>query len=318
MNEKINSDAGLQAAYPQKNDTEKNEKLSDFTVNLGLFYNIFLALFKTVFGIIGHSTSLLADGINSTSDVVYYIAVKIFLKIANKPADKEHPFGHKQMENIASIVIAAFIITTAIAIAWNSLNTFFDLINHNEPHQNIRLITLFIALFTFLSKIFLSIYTKFVGKKTKNPAIFALASDHVNDIYASVAVIVGVLFAINHVYWVDPLAGVIVSIFILKTGIDILKDSANEMMDVAPCSAKETLVANCVEKFEENIKVESTLCHRYGNYYSLNITLGIDGELSMNEADNLADRFEKELLSNDENLKYVFIHYHPIGNREDK
>ncbi|MCL2064881.1 MAG: cation diffusion facilitator family transporter [Candidatus Cloacimonetes bacterium] len=287
------------------------EKLSIITVNLGLFYNIILSLIKTFFGIVGHSTSLLADGINSTSDVVYYIAVKILLKIANKPADKEHPFGHKQMESIASIVIAAFIITTAIAIAWNSLNTLIDFIGGNEPHKNIRLITLYIALFTFISKIFLSIYTMNIGKKTNNPAIQALASDHINDIYASSAVIIGIFFAINNIYWVDPLAGIVVSVFILKTGVEILKKSTNEMMDIAPTDEMQNIVNNCANRFDDNITIESILSHRYGNHYSLNITIGIDGELSMNQADNLADRFEKELLSKDDDLKYAFIHYHP-------
>lgn len=290
----------------------KIQKLSNFAVNLGLLYNAFLAIIKTIFGILGHSSALLADGINSTSDVVYYIAVKIFLKIANKPADKEHPFGHKQMELIASIVISAFIITTAIAIAWGSINTFFELVNGSSPYQNVRVLTLYIAVFTFLSKIFLSIYTKIIGRKTNNPAISALATDHINDIFASFSVIIGIIFAINNIHWVDPLAGVLVSMFILKTGIEILKDAANGLMDVSPNKKMKNLVRKCAENFDSTIEIESVLSHRYGNYYSLNITLGLDGEMSMNKADILADRFEKELLSLDTHLTYVFIHYHPL------
>jgi len=281
-------------------------------VNIGLFYNIFLAIIKTIAGIYGHSSALLADGINSTSDVVYYIAVKMFLKIADKPADKEHPFGHKQMENIASIVIGAFIVTTAITIAWNSINTFFDLINGTEPYNNIAIITLYIAIFTFISKIFLSIYTKIIGKKTKNPAISALASDHINDVFASLSVIVGITFALNGYAWVDPLAGVLVSLFILKTGVEILKDSADQLMDASPTEEMKALVDKSINVSEHIIAVESILCHRYGKYYSLNITIGVDGVLSMNQADRIADLFEKKLISSDRNLKYVFIHYHPF------
>jgi len=289
----------------------KNKKYNTNAVNLGLFYNIFLAVIKTIVGIFGHSSALLADGINSTSDVVYYIAVKVFLKIADKPADKEHPFGHKQMENIASIVIAAFIITTAITIAWNSINTFFDLVNGNEPYKNVALLTLYIAIFTFISKIFLSIYTKYIGKKTKNPAIIALASDHINDIFASLSVIIGITFALYGYTWVDPLAGVLVSLFILKTGIEILKDSANELMDASPTDKMKELVFENAKNFKQIGSVESILCHRYGKYYSLNITIGIDGITTMNQADKIADLFEKKLLSEDNELKYVFIHYHP-------
>jgi len=291
--------------------TDQAERLSSIAVNLGLFYNIVLALIKTVFGIFGHSAALLADGINSTSDVVYYIAVKIFLKIANKPADKEHPFGHKQMEYIAAIVIASFIMITAIIIAWNSINTFIELIGGEVPYQNVRLITLYVAGFTVLSKIFLSIYTKYLGNKTKNPAVLALAADHINDVFAATSVIVGITFALNGVYWVDPLAGVFVSVFIFKTGFDILKDSADGLMNVAPTDHMRLLVINTINEFHETIMLDSILSHRYGNYYSINITIGIDGEMSMNEADALADELETKLLERDKNLKYVFIHYHP-------
>ena len=94
------------------------DNLTRVTVNLGLFSNILLSIVKTCVGILGHSAALLADGINSTSDVVYYIAVKIFMKQAQKPADVEHPYGHRQLESISAILVGAFILTTGIAIFW--------------------------------------------------------------------------------------------------------------------------------------------------------------------------------------------------------
>jgi len=290
----------------------KDQNLSGFAVNIGLFFNIFLSIFKTFFGIFGHSSALLADGINSTSDVVYYIAVKIFLKIANKPADSEHPFGHKQMEHIASIVIAAFIITTAIVIAWDSLDKIVGiLLQHQPPEHSVSMLTLYVALFTLVSKIFLTIYTRFVGKKTNNPAIRALASDHLNDIFAILAVIIGIFFTVNGYPWVDPLAGIIVAMFMTKTGIAILKESADAMMFVTPSDEMKVLVNKTAECMPQKIIVESILSHRYSLYYSLNITIGIDGHMCMQEANKLADLFEHALLSRDKYLKYVFIHYHP-------
>ena len=319
-----NADIRVRNSELRTPNSELYSRLSNFTVNLGLYYNIFLSIIKTVFGIIGHSSALLADGINSASDVVYYIAVKIFLKIANKPADTEHPFGHKQMENIASIVIAAFIITTAIAIAWNSIDKIFDMISSvnfsvdmpdynslQNPLPPTPYPLIIIALFTFFSKIFLTLHSKKIANITKNPAIKALAADHRNDIGASLAVIIGISFTLIDVYWVDPLAGVIVSFFILKTGVDILREAANEMMDVAPSNDMIELVNNCLKIIEQNIKIDSILSHRYGNHYSLNITIAIPGDLNMTEADHLAHQLETLLIKNDENLKYVFIHYHP-------
>jgi len=294
-----------------ENDIHR-ERLSNFTVNLSLFYNIFLSIIKTFFGIFGHSSSLLADGIHSTSDVVYYIVVKIFLKIANKPSDKNHPFGHKQLENVASLVVASFIITTAIAIAWNSLASVIHILHGQTQEFTINLITLYVAFFTIISKIILSLYTTQVGVKTKNPVIQALASDHLNDVYATLAVVVGIVFTVKGIVWVDPLASIVVAVFIMKTGIHILRVAAKGLMDIAPSDDMKDLVYSVVNKMTEKITVESVLSHRYGPYYSLNITLGLSGSLSMNQGDALADLFEKELMAQDTNLKYVFIHYHPV------
>jgi len=100
-------------------------KLSNMAVSLALISNVLLALLKTSIGILGHSPALLADGINSTSDVVYNIMVSIFVRAAYKPADDEHPYGHTQFESVGALVVGAFVITTAITIFWDSLNSLF-------------------------------------------------------------------------------------------------------------------------------------------------------------------------------------------------
>ena len=87
-----------------------------FAVAFGLIANIGLAIVKTAVGILGHSPALLADGINSTSDVAYYVVVGIFMRESHKPPDAEHPYGHRQLESIAALIIGSFVITTAIAI----------------------------------------------------------------------------------------------------------------------------------------------------------------------------------------------------------
>ena len=91
----------------------ERDRKSLWAVNLGLGINILLSIIKTTFGVLAHSPALLAEGINSTSDVAYYIVASIFVRLANKPADDEHPYGHRQLESIASLVVGAFVIVTA-------------------------------------------------------------------------------------------------------------------------------------------------------------------------------------------------------------
>jgi cation diffusion facilitator family transporter len=95
---------------------EQRSKQSNLALLLGLIANIVLAILKTSIGLMGHSPALLADGINSTSDVVYYLVVGIFIRAAHKPADDNHPYGHTQYENIGALVVGSFVITTAVTI----------------------------------------------------------------------------------------------------------------------------------------------------------------------------------------------------------
>ncbi len=109
--------------------SERSDKRNLRAVNLALLANAGLAALKTAIGILGHSPALLADGINSTSDVAYGIIVKIFIRMARKPADDAHPYGHRQLESIAALIIGAFVLTTAVAIFWDAVNRVYDLIS---------------------------------------------------------------------------------------------------------------------------------------------------------------------------------------------
>ena len=106
----------------------KRRRLSLLAVQVGLAANILLAMVKCAVGILGGSPALLADGINSTSDVAYGVVVSIFVRLSAKPADHEHPYGHDQLESVAAVVVGAFVITTAIAIFWHTVATVHELL----------------------------------------------------------------------------------------------------------------------------------------------------------------------------------------------
>ena len=131
------------------------DKVTTLTVNLGLIANVVLAALKTSIGILGYSPALLADGVMSISDTVYYIVVKIFMKQAQKPADEEHPYGHRELESIAAIVVGAFIVTTGIAIFLESLNKVFALFTHVTVGRSATTLALVIAICTFIAKLIL-------------------------------------------------------------------------------------------------------------------------------------------------------------------
>lgn len=290
----------------------KREQLSILAVNLGLSSNIFLAILKTLFGILGHSPALLADGINSTSDVAYYVVVRIFMGLAGRPADDEHPYGHRQLESIAALLVGAFVLTTAVAIFWDAVNKIYDLVIGQGNFSGASQGALLVALFTVIIKIILTLITRRFGRQTNNPAVIALAYDHRNDVLAALAVSIGISLGRAGYYWIDPLAGALVAVVILSTGIEILRQSSAELMDNIPSRALQKQVVQAVKKIDGVEQVEEILSQRFGPYLVINITIGVKGSLSVQEGDNIATRVEQTLYQEIDLLKRVHVHYHPV------
>jgi cation diffusion facilitator family transporter len=288
-----------------------NDRKNSFAVNLGLVSNLVLAFLKVFFGVLGHSPALLADGVNSTSDVAYYIATKIFLRLSVEPADREHPYGHRQMESIASVVVGAFILSTAVAIFWNALDGVYDSLVRSTPAPETPFITLGIALFTIVVKIALTLVTKRIGAKTNNSAIRALAFDHINDIFASLAAAVGIFFGREGYPWVDPLAGGVVALFILRTGISIIRESALALTSTAPREDLTRRITAVAGGIAEIAGIERIRVHTFGQYLVVNIDICIDGSRTIRRGDEISTLLESRLVREIDEIVDVHVHYHP-------
>lgn len=286
-------------------------------VLVGLVSNIFLAALKTSFGVLGHSPALLADGINSTSDVAYYVVVSIFVRIANKPADDEHPFGHSQLESIGALVVGSFVITTAVAIFWNSVDTIFDLIAGVGSFSGGTRQALIVALVTVLAKIILTVYTQVVGKSINNPSVAALAYDHRNDIFSALAAVIGIYLGMQGYYWVDPFAGALVALVILRTGIEILRESTSDLMDTVPGKSLRKQIHALLDPIAEIKDVEDIHAHRFGPYFVVNLTICVEGNLTVFEGDRISSLVESTLIDNIEFVRTVHVHYHPMKRQTD-
>lgn len=288
------------------------QKKSILAVNVGLAANTLLAILKTSVGIIGHSPALLADGINSTSDVAYGIVVNIFMRLSGKPADKEHPYGHDRLESIAAVVVGAFVITTAISIFWSSINNVYELSTGSSDFTGASRLALWIALFTVALKIWLTIWTYKIGNQTKNNVLIALAADHRNDIFSALAATIGIIFGQLGYLWVDPLAGGAVSIIILLTGIEIIRDSAADLMNTLPGKEITEEIHRNLKDIKEVLDVEEIHGHRFGLYMVINITVGVSPQLTVAEGDRIATQVEEKLTREIDYMRRVFVHYHPV------
>ena len=284
---------------------------SNFALSISLAANFCLAVIKSVIGVAANSSALLADGINSTSDVIYLVFVKIYMKFADKPADKEHPYGHGQLESIASIIVGAFVLTTAVAIFWDSVNRVYLYFLADKIQNETGIAALAVALFTIAAKIYLSEKKKKIGEKYNSTTVAAVSKDHVNDIMSATAALIGITFSILGHRWVDPVAGAFVAVFILKTGIQIIRDSSDELMKTTPESNEYKRVESEVKKVDGVKGIEELYIHRFGLYEMVNLCILVDGEITVKEGDKIADRVEEMLKKENEFIKKVNVHVHP-------
>lgn len=297
--------------------TNERDRKSLHAINLGLGINIVLAFVKTIFGVLGRSPALLAEGINSTSDVAYYIAASIFVRLANKPADREHPYGHRQMESIASVVIGSFVVTTAVAVFWDAVDKIWELVDGRGSTVGAHPFALVVALGTVVIKIFLTWYIRRLGQETQNPVVDALAYDHRNDIFSASAASIGIFLSQRGLPWVDPLAGALVALLILRTGIFVLRESSTDLMGVVPSRDLAERIASLLKKVEGVKQLEEMQAHRFGPHIVINVTIGIDGALSVQKGDAIASRVEAVLLQSIPNLRRVHVHYHPANKQRE-
>ena len=282
-------------------------------VQVGLAANILLAVLKCTVGILGASPALLADGINSTSDVAYGVVVSIFVRLSAKPADHEHPYGHDQLESVAAVVVGAFVITTAIAIFWHTVATVHELLTAPPDNGGASVIALWVALSVVLVKFGLTVWTYGISRRVKNSAVLALAQDHRNDIFASSAAAVGILFARLGHPWVDPLAGAVVSLIILHTGVEILRSATADLMDTVPGRELEREIRASLEGIRGLLAIEEVHAHRFGPWLVANLTIGVDGGISVRDGHRIATEVEQRLLSRVEFMRRVYVHYHPVA-----
>jgi cation diffusion facilitator family transporter len=290
---------------------EQRDQKSIRAINLGLGINILLAVVKTFFGVLGHSPALLAEGINSTSDVAYYIAASIFVRLANRPADSDHPYGHRQFESIASVLIGSFIAVTAVAVFWDAVDKIWDLVDGMSKSTGAHPYALWVAIGTVLIKFFLMNYVLKLGRETKNPVVHALAYDHRNDLFSASAASVGIFLGQHGFPWVDPLAGALVAILIMRTGIFILRESSSDLMGVVPHREMAERISGLLKNVQGVEQLEELQAHRFGPHIVINVTIGIDGALTVREGDAIASSVERKLLVSIPNLRRVHVHYHP-------
>ncbi|MBM7624622.1 cation diffusion facilitator family transporter [Sporohalobacter salinus] len=285
-----------------------SQKISIIT----LISNLILTGVKVVIGFYFHSQALLADGLHSASDVVSTVIVMIGNVIAKEPPDEDHPYGHGKAEAIATKILGISLIIGGFGI----LKETITLIIANQITVPGTLV-LWAALGSIVIKEMMYQYTYRVGKKVNHQALIADAIHHRTDAFSSIAALIGAGGARFGYPILDPIAGLIVALFILKTGIEIFQDAANELMDAAPKQEVFDEIFEIIKSIDDVIGVENLKIRSHGPNYFIDVRVIVDNQLSVIEGHEVAVQVRSEIKQWNNNIQEVLVHIDPEGIKEN-
>lgn len=272
----------------------------------GIFGNIFLLVIKATVGFISGSQAMIADSVNSAGDIFASLMTFIGNKIASKPGDSDHNFGHGKSEYIFSLLISISMIAVSIKLLIDSITS---LIFKNELTFSIYLVI--VCIVTIITKAFLYIYTNKTFRKFNNILLKANAKDHFNDCIVTSFTLISILFASQGIYWVDSLVGIGIAIWICYCGIKIFIESYNVLMDISVDETTHDTILNLVRNYKEIKNVESLYSTPSGYKYIIILTISVDGNMSTFDSHKLADSLEKDIKKLD-NVSNAIIHVNPV------
>ena len=281
---------------------------------VGSIVNFMLLVFKFVAGVLGHSAAMVADAVHSLSDFVTDIIVIVFVRISSKPADSTHGYGHGKFETLATTIVGCVLLGVGIGICVNGVSDIIGVFR-GELQPAPSMIALVAAAVSILFKEALYQYTLFKGKNLCSQAVIANAWHHRSDAFSSIGALLGIGGAIlGGERWrvLDPVAAVVVSLFIVKVAISILKNSLDELLEHSLSEEVEQEIVQIILSVEGVSSPHHLRTRRIGNNYAVEVHIRMNGDLSLFEAHRVTSVVERLLKERFGENTIVTIHTEPI------
>lgn len=280
---------------------------------VGSIVNFLLLVFKFFAGIAGHSAAMLADAVHSLSDFITDIVVIVFVRIAGKPEDKGHDYGHGKYETLATAIIGLLLLCVGFGIFWNGASSIYTFLRGGQL-ESPGVVALVAALVSIVSKEILYQYTVIQGKKLNSQAVIANAWHHRSDALSSIGTAIGIGGAIllgDHWRVLDPVAAVVVSFFIMKVSVRLLIPCVDELLEKSLPEDVEKEIEQTVLSFPRVSQPHHLRTRRIGNYYAIELHVRMDGKITLEEAHSTATAIENKLKEMFGKGTHVGIHVEP-------
>lgn len=295
-------------------ETKEREKKIYRVTLMGSVVNVILLVFKFIAGILGGSAAMIADAVHSLSDFLTDIIVIAFVRISSKPEDEDHDYGHGKYETLATSIIGLALLMVGLYIFYNGARQIWDVMHGAEIEQP-GLVALIAAIVSILLKEWTYRFTVSVGKKVESQAVIANAWHHRSDALSSIGTAIGIGGAILlGKGWavLDPVAALVVSVFIVKTALGLLSTSSGELLEKSLPKEVEKKIVDIVESEPEVSEVHHLCTRRIGNNIAIEMHIRMPGEISLKDSHTRASDIERKLRQHFGEHTHINLHVEPL------
>lgn len=300
----------------KKQDTKQDvKKITNQLAFVGILGNVFLAVFKLIAGIAGHSTAMLSDSIHTLSDVIATFIAYIGVVLSRKKADDKHPYGHERMECVASLILSFILFATGVEIGKKCITAIAD--GSYKQLAIPGMLAVIAALVSIITKEAMFWYTMRYAKLLKSSAFKADAWHHRSDALSSIGALIGIVGARHGFPVLDQVAGILICLMIMWVAIEIFRGAVDKMLDTSADKEVEIRIKDLVYNFsrDENLGVGVDLLRTrtFGERVYVEMEINADGNLTLQQSHDIAERVHDEIEKEFPEVKHVMIHVNPTG-----
>lgn len=274
---------------------------------VGIAGNILLSAFKLYAGIFGKSGAMVSDAVHSLSDVFATCIAYFGVIMSKRPEDREHPYGHERMECVASLILGLLLAGTGLGIGYSGIQKLFA----GEELEIPTMLPLFAAVLSIAVKEGMFRYTMYYAKKMDSSAFKADAWHHRSDALSSIGSFAGIALARMGFPIMDPIAGLLICLVILKVAYDILKDALDKMLDTSCGKDLEQNIRSFIAKQPGVEHIDLLHTRQFGNKIYIDLEIAVKSDISLAQAHEIAERVHKNVEQEYPKVKHVMIHVNP-------
>jgi cation diffusion facilitator family transporter len=288
-------------------DVAKMDKLKARASYVGAAINVFQTLIKIGFGILGQSAALIADGIHSLSDLLSDLLVIIAVKLGSREADREHPYGHRRFETIATVILGASLIAIGGAIAWSVMERMAN--PEHLPVPNV--LSLAIAAVSILVNEWLYHYTKRIAKTTRSKLLLANAWHQRSDAISSLVVLFGIGAVMLGYPLADAVAAIVVALMVAKIGLNLVLDSIKELVDTSLPPKLVAEIKTAIHAIDGVEGIHLLRTRQMGEDALIDAHIIVDPRITVSEGHMISDIVRDDLIRRFDDVMDVLVHVDP-------